>query len=182
CYSEEYTGEEFDESILLTGDEPRKRPEEYQDLYEQLSAKDKKLEQIIEENKKLREQFTDVRKRNTEEYDYEVDEISEFKTRKLYIDVDLKLAGWEINRDILKEYKVIGMPNSSSVGYVDYVLMGDNGKPLAVVEAKRTSVDLYQGKQQAKLYADCIEKMHGQRPIIFFTNGFDTRIWDDTDY
>ena len=182
CYSEEYTGEEFDESILLTGDEPRKRPEEYQDLYEQLSAKDKKLEQIIEENKKLREQFTDVRKRNTEEYDYEVDEISEFKTRKLYIDVDLKLAGWEINRDILKEYKVIGMPNSSGTGYVDYVLMGDNGKPLAVVEAKRTSVDLYQGKQQAKLYADCIEKMHGQRPIIFFTNGFDTRIWDDTDY
>lgn len=182
CYSTEYTGSPFDESLLYTGDEQRKRPEEYRDLYDKLSSKDRKLEEIIAENEKLRKQVTETRKRNTEEYDYQVDEIPEYQTRKLYIDVELKLAGWEFGRDVLEEYEVTGMPNQAGNGFVDYVLMGDNGKPLAVVEAKRTSVDIYQGKQQAKLYADCIESMHGQRPIIFFTNGFDTRIWDDMDY
>src|SRR5690625_243262 len=118
--------------------------------------------------------MTKTRKRNTEEYDYQVDEIPEYQTRKLYIDVELKLAGWEFGRDVLEEYEVTGMPNQAGKGFADYVLIGDDGKPLAVVEAKRTSVDIYQGKQQAKLYADCIEKMHNQRPIIFFTNGFDT--------
>lgn len=182
CYSEKYTGSQFDESLLLTGNEPRKRPEEYQDLYEKLSSKDRKLEEIIKENEKLRKQVTNTRIHNTKEYNYKVDEISEFETRKLYIDIELKLAGWELGHDLVEEYKVTGMPNTAGVGFVDYVLLGDNGKPLAVVEAKRTSVDLYQGKQQAKLYADCIEKMHGQRPIIFFTNGFDSRIWDDLEY
>jgi len=182
CYSVEYTGGTFDESLLYAGDEPRKRPEEYQDLYDKLSSKDKKLEEIIAENEKLRKQMTKTRKRNTEEYDYQVDEIPEYQTRKLYIDVELKLAGWEFGRDVLEEYEVTGMPNQAGKGFADYVLIGDDGKPLAVVEAKRTSVDIYQGKQQAKLYADCIEKMHNQRPIIFFTNGFDTRIWDDMDY
>lgn len=182
CYSDEYTGENFDESLLLTGNEPRKRPEEYQDLYDQLGSKDRKLEEIIEENEKLRQQVTHTRIHNTKEYHYKVDEISEFKTRKLYIDIELKLAGWELGRDLIEEYEVTGMPNKAGIGFVDYVLLGDNGKPLAVVEAKRTSVDLYQGKQQAKLYADCIEKTYGQRPIIFFTNGFDSRIWDDLDY
>ncbi|WP_044896171.1 DEAD/DEAH box helicase family protein [Bacillus alveayuensis] len=182
CYSEEYSGGAFDESILLSGDEPRKRPEEYQDLYEKLSSKDKKLEELRRENEKLQKRLTETRVRNTQDYEYQVEEISEFQTRKLYIDLELKLAGWEFGRDIIEEYEVTGMPNRSRVGFVDYVLLGDNGKPIAVVEAKKTSVDIYQGKQQAKLYADCIERMHGQRPIIFFTNGFDTRLWDDLEY
>ena len=67
-------------------------------------------------------------------------------------------------------------------GFVDYVLWGDDGKPLAVVEAKRTSRDPRVGANQAKLYADCLEKMLGQRPVIFYTNGFETYIWDDTWY
>ncbi|EQI37337.1 DEAD/DEAH box helicase family protein [Clostridioides difficile Y202] len=71
------------------------------------------------------------------------------------------------------------MPNESGVGYVDYVLYGENGKPLAVVEAKRTSKDPKIGQQQAKLYADCLEKRYSQRPVIFLTNGFDMYIWDD---
>jgi len=182
CYSNEYTGTGFDESLLVSGNEQRKRPEEYQDLYEKLSSKDRKLEEIIEENENLRKQVTNTRIHNTKEYNYKVDEISEFTTRKLYIDIELKLAGWELGRDLIEEYEVTGMPNKAGIGFVDYVLLGDNGKPLAVVEAKRTSVDLYQGKQQAKLYADCIENTYGQRPIIFFTNGFDSRIWDDLDY
>ena len=112
--------------------------------------------------------------------------IPESVTRKLYIDVLLKDAGWEDlveGRDL--EYEVKGMPkstNPSGIGYVDYVLWGKDGKPLAVVEAKRTMADARKGRHQAELYADCLEVMHAQRPVIFYTNGFETFIWDDTFY
>lgn len=182
CYSLNHIEQSFDETILYVGDEPRKRPEEYRDLYEKLSTKDQKLEEMIQRNLTLRKELTEKRKEKTENYDYQVDQISEDKTRKLFIDVELKLAGWEFGKNVIEEYPVTGMPNASREGFIDYVLLGDDGKPIAVVEAKKTSVDLYQGKQQAKLYADCVEKMHGQRPIIFFTNGFDTRLWDDIEY
>lgn len=182
CYSENYSESEFKEEVLLSGEEPRKRPEEYKELYEKLSSKDRKLEEIMKENDSLRKRLTEKRVANTESYDFQVDEISEFDTRKIYIDLDLKLASWEFRRDVIEEYQVTGMPNNQGIGFVDYVLLGDNGKPIAVVEAKKTSVDANRGKQQAKLYADCIEQMHGQRPIIFYTNGFDTRLWDDTFY
>src|SRR5699024_2377960 len=185
CYSEEYTATEFNEGLLHTGPaDARKRKEEYQDLFEKLSAKDRKLEDMIEENKKLRKQITATRIHNQEErdYDFEVDDISEYETRKRYIDVDLKLAGWSFKRDVSIEHKVTGMSNPDGIGYVDYVLFGDDQKPLALVEAKRTSIDINQGKHQAKLYADCLEKEYGQRPIIFLTNGFESKIWDDTEY
>ncbi|MGL5715180.1 MAG: DEAD/DEAH box helicase family protein [Paraclostridium sp.] len=179
CYADEYTASDFDESVLLQGEEKRTRPEELKDLYDRLSSKDKKLEEIIKQNEALRKELTKKRKANTENYDFKIDEISEFETRKRYIDIELKLAGWEFKKDIGEEIEVSGMPNESGLGYVDYVLYGANGKPLAVVEAKRTSKDPKVGQQQAKLYADCLEKQYNQRPIIFFTNGFDTYIWDD---
>ncbi|PGX80403.1 DEAD/DEAH box helicase family protein [Priestia megaterium] len=182
CYSENYFESEFNEELLLAGQEPRKRPEEYKELYEKLSSKDRRLEDLVKENAKLRKDLTEQRIENTEHYDFQVDELSEFDTRKIYIDLELKLAGWEFGRDIFEEYQVTGMPNNRGIGFVDYVLLGDNGKPIAVVEAKKTSYDANKGKQQAKLYADCIEQMHGQRPIIFYTNGFDIRLWDDTNY
>lgn len=182
CYSDHYTAADFDESFLQTGEEKRTRPEELQDLYERLSAKDRDLEEMIKENAELRQKLTQKRIENTEQYDFKVDESSEYETRKKYIDLDLKLAGWEWKRDIVEELEVHGMPNDSGTGFADYVLFGDNGKPLAVVEAKRTSVDSNKGKQQARLYADCIEAMYGQRPIIFYTNGFETYIWDDLHY
>ncbi len=179
CYSDEYSAKDFDESLLLQGEEKRTRPEELKDLYERLSSKDKKLEEMIKQNEKLRKSLTEKRKVNTENYDFKVDEINEFETRKRYIDIELKLAGWEFGKDIGEEIEVNGMPNDTGLGYVDYVLYGDNGRPLAVVEAKRTSKDPKIGQQQAKLYADCLEKQYNQRPIIFFTNGFDSYIWDD---
>ena len=112
--------------------------------------------------------------------------ISESKTRKLYIDVLLQDAGWEnLTQDKELEYEVTGMPkstNKSGKGYVDYVLWGKDGKPLAAVEAKKTMAEARKGRHQAELYADCLEEMHGQRPIIFYTNGFETHIWDDTFY
>ncbi|NWN96837.1 MAG: DEAD/DEAH box helicase family protein [Bacillus sp. (in: Bacteria)] len=179
CYSDEFTAGEFDESLLPVGEEKPVRPKELQDLYEQLSAKDRKLEEIIKENEHLRKKVTEKRERNTEDYHFQVDELDEFETRLKYIDLDLKLAGWEFHKDIVREYPVVGIPNNEGKGFVDYVLFGDNGKPLAVVEAKRTSKDPKIGRQQAKLYADCIEKMSGTRPVIFYTNGFETYIWHD---
>ena len=117
-------------------------------------------------------------------------DISEAETRKMYIDLMLKEAGWDILTSEgavqpLKaciEVEVKGMPNAQELGYVDYVLFGGNGKPLAVVEAKRTSVSPIKGKHQAELYADCLEKQYGVRPIIYYTNGFETYIIDGLGY
>jgi type I restriction enzyme R subunit len=135
-----------------------------------------KLVDIV--HKKLKE----VKVQNTQAKDFHVDEISEFQTRKQYIDIDLKDAGWVFREDCIEEFELQGMPFGSGTGYADYVLLGDNGKPLAVIEAKRASVSPEKGKHQATLYADCLEKRFGQRPIIFYTNGFKTYIWDDTFY
>ncbi|RPD51419.1 DEAD/DEAH box helicase family protein [Paracnuella aquatica] len=107
-------------------------------------------------------------------------------TRELYINLLLRESGWDPNGHNVSEYAVTGMPTgdgrNNGPGKVDYVLWGDDGKPLAVVEAKRTSRDARVGQNQAKLYADCLEAAHGQRPIIFYTNGFETWMWDDREY
>lgn len=182
CYSDQYSATKFNEELLQVGEEKRTRPEELKDLYHRLSAKDRDLEQVMKENAELRQQLTQKRIENTQQYDFRVDEISEYETRKRYIDLELKLAGWTFNKDVQEEFQVTGMPNKQGVGYVDYVLFADNGKPLAVVEAKRTSVDPNKGKQQAKLYADCLEQMYSQRPIIIYSNGFETYFWDDVEY
>ncbi len=179
CYGDDYKEKKFDENILLQGEEKRVRPEELKDLYDKLSSKDKKLEEIIKENEELRKEITQKRKDKTENYDFDIDEISEFDTRKIYIDVELKLAGWNFDKDIGEEIELLGMPNNAEKGYADYVLYGDNGKPLAVVEAKKTSKDPKIGREQAKLYADCLEKQYDVRPVIFYTNGLETYIWDD---
>jgi len=109
--------------------------------------------------------------------------VSEAETRRRYIDLSLKECGWNNLREGRElEYEVTGMPlstNPSGLGYVDYVLWGDNGLPLAVVEAKKTLVSPKKGKHQAELYADCLQAMHGQRPVIFYSNGFETYLWDD---
>ena len=117
-------------------------------------------------------------------------DISEAETRKLYIDLMLKEAGWEVldtegaiqPSKACIEVEVEGMPNNEGIGYCDYVLFGSNGLPLAVVEAKRTSVSPIKGKHQAELYADCLEKRYGIRPVIYYTNGFETYIIDGLGY
>lgn len=140
----------------------------------------KEIDALDEDLKLLREQLADAKAANDAEVD--AHDYSEADTRKYLIDVDLKRAGWPLDQKCDLEYEVTGMPNNKGVGYADYVLWGDDGKPLAVVEAKRTSAAPNKGQQQAKLYADCLEAMHGQRPIIFYTNGYITWIWDDADY
>jgi len=104
----------------------------------------------------------------------------EAETRDLFIDLLLREAGFDPTAPDTAEVRVTGMPNVPGEGFVDYVLRGDDGKPLALVEAKRTRKDPRIGQQQAKLYADCLEKEYGQRPIIFYSNGYDHWIWDDT--
>lgn len=110
---------------------------------------------------------------------------SEDNTRKWLIDRDLRMAGWDVpagtasSDSVGQEVEVPHQPTQSGKGYCDYVLWDDNGKPLAVVEAKKTQVDARAGQEQAKLYADALEKMHGQRPMIFYTNGHEIWVWDD---
>lgn len=87
-------------------------------------------------------------------------------------------AGWVRNKNWVDEVELKGMPNKSEVGYADYVLYDDAHKPLAVIEAKRTCADPSKGREQALLYADLLEKQYNRRPVIFLTNGFDTRIID----
>jgi type I restriction enzyme R subunit len=107
---------------------------------------------------------------------------SEEQTRDFFIDLLLREAGWALDQDRDREYRVTGMPNNENVGFVDYVLWGDDGLPLALVEAKRTKRDARAGQQQAKLYADCLEKEFGRRPVIFYSNGYEHWLWDDVRY
>lgn len=110
---------------------------------------------------------------------------TEDNTRKWLIDRDLRMAGWDVpkgtatNHSVGREVEVLHQSTTTGKGYCDYVLWDDNGKPLAVVEAKKTLVDARAGQEQAKQYADALEKHHGQRPMIFFTNGHDIWVWDD---
>jgi type I restriction enzyme R subunit len=128
----------------------------------------------------LRAQVAAARKANQavpDPHDYD-----EAATRDAYIDLLLREAGWPLDKTRDREFPVTGMPNQSGDGFVDYVLWGDDGKPLAVVEAKRTKKDSRIGQNQARLYADCLEAMYGRRPVIFTTNGYDHWFWDDQMY
>lgn len=117
-------------------------------------------------------------------------DMSEAETRKAFIDLMLREAHWDVlEQDGVEkpskaciEVEVEGMPNGHGVGYADYVLFGANGLPLAVIEAKKTSVSPIKGKHQAELYADCLEKRFGRRPVIYYTNGFETNIIDGLGY
>ena len=118
-----------------------------------------------------------------------VTEYSEFETRKLFIDLMLRDAGWElVGKDNVSlpnkagtEIEVHGMP-TQGVGYADYVLFASDGKPLAVIEAKRTSKDPVIGKHQAELYAQCLKAKYSVLPVIYYTNGFQTFVIDGLGY
>lgn len=172
CYGKNYKSSNFDKSLLeLT-------PEEALSFVPDNNID---LSKLIEENRELKEELTARRAEQQQTYVQKPLDLSEYKTRKIYIDFMLEDAGWREDRDWLNEVELPGMPNRSEVGFADYVLYGDDGRPLAVVEAKRTCVDVSKGRQQAKLYADLLEKKYGRRPVIFLTNGFETHI-DDNRY
>ena len=180
--AERLQGTTFDESLIPRG-EPVVTPASLQELEALKTQRDAAVaahKEMESELQALRERLATIKAENKgvrETHDWNED-----KTRRLIIDLNLERAGWSLGRANDREYEVTGMPNESGIGYVDYVLWGDDGKPLAVVEAKKTTVDPEVGQQQAKLYADCLEAMHGQRPVIFYTNGYKTRLWDDLFY
>lgn len=180
-YDSNYVETKFDEGKLPGESSANLKKEEREELENKLVEKDEKIEKILKENEELREKLTKQRTSKKIAYNFKVSDISEFETRKQFIDLDLKIAGWD-STNIREEVEVKGMPNTQEAGYVDYVLYGENGKPLAVVEAKRTSKDAKIGQQQAKLYADCLEKEYAQRPIIYYTNGKEIYMWDDLSY
>lgn len=180
-YDSNYVETKFDEGKLPGESSTNLKKEEREELENKLVEKDEKIEKILKENEELREKLTKQRTSKKTAYNFKVSDISEFETRKQFIDLDLKIAGWD-STNIREEVEVKGMPNTQEAGYVDYVLYGENGKPLAVVEAKRTSKDSKIGQQQAKLYADCLEKEYAQRPIIYYTNGKEIYMWDDVSY
>ena len=137
-------------------------------------------QQTEEELNSLKQEIAALKQQNelvSDTHDYH-----EADTRRYLLDLLLEETGWNLNHPDAIEYEVEGMPNNAGKGYVDYVLWGDDGKPLGLVEAKRTSSSPTKGKQQAKLYADCLENKFNQRPVIFYSNGYNHWIWDDVTY
>ena len=166
---------------------PQQTLDQLQKLETQLHERDEKLSTLLadktaldKELVRLREEVATAKKANTAQAD--THDYSEAETRDYFIDLLLKEAGWPLDKKQDREFEVAGMPNKEEKGFVDYVLWGADGKPLGLVEAKRTKRDAKVGQQQAKLYADCLEKQFGQRPVIFYSNGYDHWIWNDTQY
>ena len=187
-------GSERRKQIELKKENERKQSE-YEQKIAKLEAEKKRLKKEAEESEESLLKFkaeqeqakAQLQKQKAKRVTKIASEYNEAETRKHLIDVDIKEAGWDqLAQGRELEYPVVGMPitpdNPKGNGFVDYVLWDDNGLPLALIEAKRTNKDSEVGKHQAFLYANCLEQMHGQRPIIFYTNGYETKIWNDTFY
>lgn len=179
CYGTSYEERSFSEEKIpaekVLIDE--KKIKEQESL---LAQKDSELERLRAQIESMSERLTAEKPQHTEERRFTSADLSEFGTRKKYIDVDLKLMGWTFEEDVQEEFPVQHMAGAEGQeGFADYVLFGKDGLPLAVIEAKRTSRDPNVGKQQAKLYADSLERRYRRRPMMFTTNGFETYFWDD---
>ena len=178
----------FDASLLSRRDDILKKTFAHIKAQQsELDAKNGELTRLLadresldDELRRLRAEVGAARKAaeaRPDDHDY-----NEAQTRDRYIDLLLREAGWALDKPEDIELRVEGMPNAQGVGFVDYVLWGADGKPLGLVEAKRSRADARKGQQQAKLYADCLEARFGQRPVIFYSNGYEHWIWDDTRY
>jgi type I restriction enzyme R subunit len=161
--------------------------EQLQALAEQLAERDGQLrDQRLatlasqEELDRLRQEITALRRANAAAAQPDTS-LLEVDSRG-YIDHYLEEAGWVHGQSCTHEHEVQGMPNATGSGFVDYVLWGDDGKPLALVEAKRSRRDPIDGQHQAELYANALQQRYGQRPIIFLSNGYRHRLWDDLRY
>lgn len=170
CYGIEYEERFFDKNLLDVSAAPVCMP----DIPQQID-----LKELCAANAKSVSVLSERREERSDTYVSQPIDFTEAKTRKAYIDVMLTEVGWLRGKNWQDEYPIEGMPNKSDEGAADYVLFGADGKALAVIEAKKTSINVEEGRQQAKLYADGLAKQFGRRPIIFLTNGYDTRILID---
>ena len=161
CYGTDYQERKFDEALIPSEkiEVDTAKIKEQQNLLDEREAEIENLRKQIE---KLSAQYTASKERNKQERTFVPEDISEFETRKRYIDVDMRAMGWKFDgadADVQEEYPVEGMAGiAGQMGYCDYVLFGKDGLPLAVVEAKRTGKDPNDGRKQASLYADCLER------------------------
>ena len=182
CYGTDYEERQFEEAKIPTERVvvDTKKIKEQESL---LGEKDAEIEALRQQIEQMASQITAAKDQRQQDRTFVAADLSEFKTRKIYIDVDMKQMGWKFtgaDADVQEEYPVEGMAGVvGQMGYVDYVLFGKDGLPLAVVEAKRSSKDPNIGRKQAVLYADCLERKFGRRPMMFTTNGFETYFWDD---
>ena len=178
----------FDPQTLpKTSPQPPQSIDQVQRLEVELRGRDENLAALLADKAeldaeliRLRAEVAAAKQANAgrpDSHDY-----SEAETRDVFIDLLLREAGWTLDQARDREFEVPGMPNTQGKGFVDYVLWGEDGKPLAPVEAKRTRRDPRVGQQQAKLYADCLEREFGRRPVIFYSNGYEHWIWDDAHY
>jgi type I restriction enzyme R subunit len=161
--------------------------EQLQALEASLQARDASLAALLadknaldDELQRLRAEIAKAKKAAAAQPD--THDYSEAETRDYFIDLLLKEAGWPLDQAHDREFEVSGMPNQGGKGFVDYVLWGSDGRPLGLVEAKRTRRDARVGQEQAKLYADCLERQFGRRPVIFYSNGYEHWLWDDARY
>lgn len=164
-------------------------------VLEKLAAQEAEMQQLLAELEKARaaaqiaEATVAERQSELTRGQAVADSLSfdEATTRRRLIDEMLRSAGWDVSRDgtntstVRQEVEVQHQPTDTGIGYADYVLFGENDKPIAVIEAKKTARDAEQGRTQAKCYADGLDKMTGQRPVIFYTNGYDVWIWNDSE-
>lgn len=152
-------------------------------LQKSVSSYEKELQKQQEELERVMEQLERERTRNIEKLDppskpdqqkrqqqsqQVADSLqwNEAKTRTLLIDAMLLQAGWDVAdpEQVGQEVELPFPDNPSGKGYADYILRGNNGQPLAVVEAKKSgNVSLQAGREQARLYADACERMGHQR-------------------
>jgi type I restriction enzyme, R subunit len=178
----------FDASALSRRDEVLKKAfVQIKAQQAELDARNGELTRLLTDKQNLDEELKQLRvavaaARKASEARPDRHNYNEAETRDRYIDLLLREAGWALDKPGDTEFRVEGMPNNEGVGFVDYVLWGADGKPLGLVEAKRTRKDARVGQQQAKLYADRLEARFGQRPVIFYSNGYEHWIWDDTRY
>ena len=178
----------FSDALLpKTSPIPPQTQKKLEELANSLAEKDEKLSDTLKKNAALDEEILRLRAdvasaKAANEAAPDTHNYNEAQTRDAFIDLLLKEAGWPLDQPSDREFPLQGMPNNTGEGFADYVLWGEDGKPLAVVEAKRTKRNADEGRQQAKLYADCLENQFGQRPLIFYTNGYEHWLWDDVFY
>ncbi|WP_343253218.1 DEAD/DEAH box helicase family protein [Ligaoa zhengdingensis] len=182
CYGAQYEERFFDEQAVPA----EQIAVDIQKIKEQqslLAQKESEIERLQKRIEALSAQYTAGKQTHQAQRHFAAGDLSEYATRQRYIDLDLKMTGWQLDgteADVWQEYPVEGMAGKpGQKGKADYVLFGKDGLPLAVVEAKRTGKDPNSGRRQAALYADCLEKKFGRRPMMFTTNGFETYFWDD---
>jgi type I restriction enzyme R subunit len=182
CYGADYTERHFDPALIPAEkvEIDTKKIKEQESLIEQKDSEIKALQAKIAE---MSATLTAEKEEKQETRKFTPADLSEFQTRKKYIDLELKFMGWKLegtDADVWEEYEVTDMNGViGQKGYCDYVLFGRDGLPLAVIEAKRTSKEPNDGRKQVTLYAECLKKKFGRKPMMFTSNGFETYFWDD---